>query len=326
MLGWRRSRTLVAVSCSRNPGRRSRTAPATGVEGDGRISRKPGPDFIGIGLPASGTRWLYDSLVAHRAVRMPPIKELHFLDRGVLKASLERLQARPGWSLPRRHRRFIATYERSGLLEELLRHEAGFQAARRAGVRSERLPTPAEFDLYERLFLPFRPFATGEVTPAYHRLSDRLIESFTDRFPGVKYLLMVRNPVERFLSSLNKRIALGILTLEEADRRVEDALAGRGLDEPSPSRAFDRWTRHVGSGAVHAVLLDDVARDPVAAQRDIFAFLGLPTGRMWFRVPGNRKQGLYPRTVSVDAEALRPAFADEIRACRERFGGATLTW
>lgn len=170
--------------------------PRNPSRGDGPIARAPhpditrgsGPDFVGIGLPASGTRWLYDSLVAHRAVRMPPIKELHFLDWGVPRPSLDRLGARPRWSLPPRHRRFIRTYERSGLLESLLQHEAEFQTRRRDGERHDRLPTPAELDLYERLFSPFRPFATGEVTPTYHGLADATIDAFTERFPWVRFL------------------------------------------------------------------------------------------------------------------------------------------
>ncbi len=168
-----------------------------------------GPDFIGIGIPASGTRWLYDALAAHPMIRMPLVKELHFLDRGVRSRRLAKLRARPAWQLPRRHRRFVRVYERSGLLEQLVEHEARYHARERTGAPTDLLPSEAEFDLYQRLFQPFRPFVTGEVTPGYYRVSDRTIDAVATRFPHARYLLMVRHPVDRLLSSLNKRVAKG---------------------------------------------------------------------------------------------------------------------
>ena len=40
-----------------------------------------GPDFICIGMPKAGTGWLYDQLSHHPDFWMPPVKELHYLDR-----------------------------------------------------------------------------------------------------------------------------------------------------------------------------------------------------------------------------------------------------
>jgi hypothetical protein len=41
-----------------------------------------GPDFICVGAQKAGTQWLYDQLAWHPAFWMPPVKELHYLDRG----------------------------------------------------------------------------------------------------------------------------------------------------------------------------------------------------------------------------------------------------
>src|SRR5215470_9868606 len=40
-----------------------------------------GPDFLCIGLQKAGTGWLYDQLQFHPDFWMPPIKEIHYLDR-----------------------------------------------------------------------------------------------------------------------------------------------------------------------------------------------------------------------------------------------------
>lgn len=39
------------------------------------------PDFLGIGLPQSGTTWLYDNLRCHTQLFLPATKELHYFDR-----------------------------------------------------------------------------------------------------------------------------------------------------------------------------------------------------------------------------------------------------
>ena len=39
------------------------------------------PDFLGIGLPQSGTTWLYNNLRCHPELHLPDIKELHYFDR-----------------------------------------------------------------------------------------------------------------------------------------------------------------------------------------------------------------------------------------------------
>jgi hypothetical protein len=43
----------------------------------------PKPDFLCIGAQKAGTRWLYDQVAAHPGAWLPPIKELHFFNRGV---------------------------------------------------------------------------------------------------------------------------------------------------------------------------------------------------------------------------------------------------
>ena len=40
-----------------------------------------GPDFICIGAQKAGTRWLFDQLAFHPGFWMPPVKELHYLNR-----------------------------------------------------------------------------------------------------------------------------------------------------------------------------------------------------------------------------------------------------
>ena len=40
------------------------------------------PDFLGIGAQKAGTTWLHTNLRPHPQIWMPPIKELHYLDKG----------------------------------------------------------------------------------------------------------------------------------------------------------------------------------------------------------------------------------------------------
>jgi hypothetical protein len=45
------------------------------------MSATSGPDFICIGMQKAGTGWLFDQLQYHPDFWMPPIKEIHYLDR-----------------------------------------------------------------------------------------------------------------------------------------------------------------------------------------------------------------------------------------------------
>src|ERR1700754_3667019 len=51
---------------------------------------KPGPGFICVGAQKAGTGWLYEQLRNHPDFWLPPMKELHYFDRVVSGAKIQR--------------------------------------------------------------------------------------------------------------------------------------------------------------------------------------------------------------------------------------------
>lgn len=285
---------------------------------------RDGPDFVCVGAQKAGTQWLYDQLAWHPAFWMPPVKELHYLDRG---------------SFPRRRRAAANLRLRAGLGLPLL------NAVRERQSRPPLAPRDLEFldryvalltedhvdlDGYARLFAAKSSDISGDVTPGYSRLGQEQIETFSARFPETRVIYLARDPVERLWSHL-----------------LMTARRGRSLDRITPTRAMKfaarpmvrlrctntevvrRWRGHVGEERFGLFFFDDLRRDPAGLRRQILHFLGAdpdaPSGAL---APDfNRKQK--DRKVPLSDElraALADHFADELRTSAIELGGAASAW
>jgi hypothetical protein len=127
-------------------------------------------------------------------------------------------------------------------------------------------------DAYERLFEGVAAErAVGEASPQYLK-STVAAERIAAALPGVRLVALLRHPVDRAYSSYlhSLRDALERRGVEEAlqpgSRYVE-----LGLYHPQLSRYFERFDR----SRIKVILYDDLAADPAAVMRDLYAFLGV---------------------------------------------------
>ncbi len=307
---------------------------------------KSGPDFLCIGMPASGTRWLYDNLQAHADVEMPLIKELHFLDRGfrsrTLKNRLDRVarRERDGQPIDSRHRAFLDAYAKAPSVPGLVKAEEDFLRLWKHGdaIETPFKPDQEHFDWYEGLFAPYRPSLTGDITPGYWRIGPDVIRDFHARYPHVRYLAMVRDPVRRTVSSLNKQVHKGLFTLDQARGLIKapppeaKVIANGDLVHTfgvRASEAIGKWAGVVGRDAIKVVALDHVSADPDAARSDIYGFLGLSPdpAKVDRDMTQNRKENRFPNLLAdVDTTVLRQRLAGEIEACKALIDDPSLSW
>ncbi len=141
-----------------------------------------------------------------------------------------------------------------------------------------------------------RPFLTGESSPTYlsHRWApDRIAQSL----PGARFLLALRNPVDRAYSQYNMSIReeLEDLSLEEAleceQHRLAPEIARSRRDrhyrsDPLAKHSYlhrshyddqvERWLRLFDRERLHVVRAEDLAETPAETLAGIHAFLGLP--------------------------------------------------
>jgi len=139
------------------------------------------------------------------------------------------------------------------------------------GQRDNRYPIRTR-DAYERLFDGVTAErAVGEASPQYLK-SAVAAERIAAALPGVRLVVLLRDPVDRAYSSY-------LHSLREAleHRGVEEALqpgsryVEMGLYHPQLSRYFERFER----SRIKVILYDDLVANPAAVTRDLYAFLGV---------------------------------------------------
>jgi hypothetical protein len=124
--------------------------------------------------------------------------------------------------------------------------------------------------------------AVGDATPM---MSNELaVSRMAELLPGLTVIVSLRNPADRAWSHYQHLRATG-----DERRRFEAAIAAERADPPgargNPPRDYlhrsdylpqvRRLLAHWGPGRVHAVLFDDLVRDPLGVAREVAAVIGV---------------------------------------------------
>jgi len=138
-----------------------------------------------IGATKAGTSWLYPYLEGHPACFTPVIKELHYFD------AIERGQIDgPRQKLIERRRRLVRN---NGSLESIEAFDRWLDV----------LDAPSD-----QAYLDYMTTSAGaksvmvDVTPAYSLLSTERLGSMARLFPDVRFIYLLRDPVERLWSHI----------------------------------------------------------------------------------------------------------------------------
>jgi hypothetical protein len=258
------------------------------------------PDFLGIGAQKSGTTWLHANLRPHPQIWMPPIKELHYLDRG-----------------------------RAPLVERLFGNVRGMRKARShlmnqlrglpKGGRLSDLTWALRYYLasgtdawYRSLFPEIPGKIAGEICVGYARLRGEAVARVHRLMPDAKVIYLLRNPVERSWSYAaqfyTKRAAKdqygGLDKVPQAELwkffKEDEDVTGHS----DYLGALAAWECHYGRGQMHVAFFDELAANPTALLRRILDFLEVDSS-----------DGVIPATVGTTRNAGRgSAMPPEIRA------------
>lgn len=298
-----------------DPGIRNRTEARAGS----------GPDFLCIGLQKAGTYWLYDQLEQHPEFWMPPLKELRYFNGFATNTAEFKFLLEHG-------RRPVRAQNDDPQAEKCFRpldeRDRAFLERATALLSRE-----TDCDAYSRLFDFKDGLLSGDLSPQYSAIDASLIEKIIAKFPELRVVLLVRDPIERFWSALSMKMRNRPTVAPKSADDWDDVLrfaSDRGVRALSfPSKIAARWRRFVAPERFAFYFFDDICGQPVATRRSILSFLGAdpekPSGGL---SPGfDRKRGQRKQPVS-DAirERLIEHFADELRACARTFGGPALDW
>lgn len=255
--------------------------------------------LLGIGAHKAGTTWLHHYLDYHPQIYMAPVKEMHFFGN--------RFEPEDSWPITHFRRRLRERKAKSG------ENSKAFKALR------ARIRMGGDMKLYRRFFR-YRvqdEQVFGEITPAYSMLEVKELEYARSRFPKIRIIFLMRNPVDRLWSHM--RFSEDFDTVEELEamlprilrkpayrERIDYALTLRNLEQ-----VFDKRE-------VHYEFYENLFTD--AAVKRICDFLEVDT------VPANFDKKLNVSVKAPLSPLLRPEVVKSLRgqydAVIERFGEA----
>ncbi len=282
---------------------------------------RQGPDFICIGMIKAGTGWLYDQLRPHPDFWMPPVKEIRYLSGETVRmAMVERFAGRIRASPERLARwRFVDSLSELDL--------AFLREAESCGG------TLRDFQQYASLFRYKGELLSGDISPAYSRLAEDVVQRLAAALPDVKVVFLIRDPIARLwsgLSMLHRQGRFDASMLEHTGKFRSYLHASQGADFRSfPTRIVQLWSRAAPNLEFRHFFFDDIQQQPEFARREILLYLRAdPKKSSGAFPPSYNRKASKPKLLLTEPikEALVEHFADEIRACAALFGGHAKRW
>ena len=286
-------------------------------------------------MPKAGTGWLYDQLDAHPDFWMPPVKELVYLHQESPKlifvdedgAPVQRRKMRAAL---RRAGSPVETRSQSGerrvhrvVLDE---RDTGFLKYASTGKNK-----PMDLEFYAGLFHFKGALKSGDITPPYCNLEGETIARVAQRFPAMKVLLLVRDPVARVWS----RICMSHTTQGFDTALLADEAGFRShitsthkLGGLSATQTYLRWRERAPHSEFRFFFFDDLAREPARVRAEILQFLGAdPEKQSGAIAPDyNRKAKEKLEMTPLARAVLVEHFRGELKASAEAFAGPARAW
>lgn len=264
----------------------------------------PYPHFICIGAQKAGTTWLYHQMKAHPDIVLSHHKELHYFDRmddGFLLRSFFEKSIR-------------GVFVRSmflRLLKKRLWYWGWYYMIAKISVRN-----------YSKLFRHVPGKVCGELTPAYARLKEEIIDELAHASPETKIIYLLRNPVDRVWSQVNMFYRTNA---ELRDKKPEEVIAYKQpmiYNNSHYTSNLLRWEKAFGREQVYVGFFDQIREQPEAVLTEVYSFLGISTGKGVLpdsiRVPRNK--GNHGKIPPYLERELSEYFLPELEALHARFG------
>ena len=234
--------------------------------------KKFSSDFLCIGPPKTGTTWLYQTFKG-TGFPVPPAKEIKYFYEekiGTKNANLTKRLFGNYW-VYKANRRWWA-----GQLKNFLK-EAVF--LKRSG-NINNLAYGLKFVLSRRNDDWYRKVASSEgrivdITPKYAELSFNHIVDIRSRFPNLKILVFVRNPIYRTWSQakMNLCLQVGKDLSDVPKEEFYEFFERQGTDKGSRySRIITDWESCFNSN-VKTIFLEDIGDHPTETFEEILDFL-----------------------------------------------------
>jgi hypothetical protein len=279
--------------------------------------RSHGPDFVCIGMQKAGTSWLFDQMNGRDDVWMPPIKELNFFTGRCLKpGSIAKIKTGTG-SLPLVLRPGDR-WRRSEFLDRFRRFQEG----------------RSDVGWYRSLFDLAGDRLTGDVSPGYSKLDESGVESLSEALPDARFLLLVRDPVDRFWSSVCMKVRRNKLNAKDLEswscfepNVLEVLMRNPESRDCYGSTIWTSYAKFIHRDRLRYWFFDDIVTAPETVFDEICEYLAICKGTGALDPAFNRKQGFAKLSMPDDIRVnLVKYFYAEYQGCASLFGGHAIAW
>jgi hypothetical protein len=270
------------------------------------------PDFLCVGMVKAATDWLFDQLLHHPDFWIPPVKELRYLN--VPMPRMDNTVRKLSHYKPKRHS---------------LSHDVDLAFLKEASMLAEQ---PRDLDKYATLFRFKGARLSGDISPGYYDLDGETVAAIAERFPNLKIVLMLREPLERVWSHISMRCREGHFdaALLEEVRAFSQWFAKSEVRRACfATQVAQNWAAFASKIPFRYFFFDDVEGRPETVRADIIGFLGGNARRKSGKLaPGyNRKANLPKLPMPEPIKAfLLGELANEIRGCARMFAGPAQKW
>ena len=266
------------------------------------------PDFLCIGAPKAGTTWLFDNLVRHPEVWLPPTKSIHFFDGTARPIRRKRLR-RMGQGVLR------SSWRAATIGWNVKYYFAPFTNER----------------WYQSLFKPGLGRCCGEIAPSYCAMSRKQIEAVKRVMPAAKIIFLLRNPIDRLWSHAmlaflgNLRRPFETITAQEF---IDFFNQDRQRRYSSHSENIENWLSCFPREQIQIEFFDDIALNPEELLGRICSFLGVKLELSIFAE--NARRNIFKGPSHTPSPAVKrwllETFRDELNTLAQEFGGYAETW
>ena len=231
--------------------------------------------FFCVGAAKAGTSWLYSQLAAHPECHFRAIKELHYfdaIDDDVLERELDKHQ-----------------YQQSLILKNVVASgikKPSDEQARRLTDRAAWMDVlEGQSDDVSAYLAYLNKDAgdakvIGDITPAYALLSEQRFSAMSKLAGDVRFLMLLRDPVERLWSHVRmiaaRRDEAGVATADRCGRILNRTLSGKE-DQIARRCDYAGTLERLMNSIPGGKLMVDVFEEMVSGEglKRICAFLGI---------------------------------------------------
>lgn len=260
---------------------------------------------LGLGAPRTGTKWMSNYFTSHPEILMSPIRVLHYFDARHNPKSAEQYNTQ-----------FQERFAKAAANAGPKRAQHVDQLRDRVAMITDE---GAYLDFFRKRWTGEKAFA--DITPAYWLLGPDAYKDMLKTHPNVKFLFVMRNPIDRYWSGLRLKQMRDptVDAMEKFDRR---ALSGprepRENDERQDYRAtITNLESAVPAGAIKYFFFERLFN--MQAIEELCDFLGVKVHPAPVETAVNQSDPM-----PLDAGRRRggfKAFESDYRFISEKFNG-----